>query len=190
MASSTREPRGVTLVRHPDTPCNAVHAVTASVSRDASGTLTAHYVINGEVAGLNVPEARPAHVGRELWRHTCCEIFISAGGAAYQEFNFAPSGAWAGYAFDAYRYGGPLDEALDPPPVSALSVLTDQHSIEIRAAIRLDRGLAAEKLLLALSAVIEERNGRLSYWALRHPPGKPDFHHRDGFTLELDEVRH
>ena len=38
---------------------------------------------------------------------------------------------------------------------------------------------------LGLSAVIEEADGRLSYWALAHPPGKPDFHHSDCFALEL-----
>jgi hypothetical protein len=120
-------------------------------------------------------------------------MFISRGGAEYHEFNFAPSGAWAAYAFDDYRRGGSLiHEALDPPLVSSLAVQSDQHGIEIQASIRLD-GLpppfARGRLVLALSAVIEERDGRLSYWALRHPPGKPDFHHRDGFTLELDEVR-
>ena len=36
-----------------------------------------------------------------------------------------------------------------------------------------------------LAAVIEETNGRRSYWALAHPPGKPDFHHADGFALEV-----
>jgi hypothetical protein len=36
--------------------------------------------------------------------------------------------------------------------------------------------------------VIEETNGRLSYWALAHPPGKPDFHHSDCFALELPAV--
>ena len=34
-------------------------------------------------------------------------------------------------------------------------------------------------------AVIEENDGRLSYWALRHAPGKPDFHHPEAFALEL-----
>ena len=36
-----------------------------------------------------------------------------------------------------------------------------------------------------LAAVLEDEDGRLSYWAARHPPGKPDFHHPDNFTLEL-----
>jgi hypothetical protein len=42
-----------------------------------------------------------------------------------------------------------------------------------------------ENLLVGLCAVIEDEHGRLSYWALRHAPGKPDFHRRDGFALEL-----
>ncbi len=39
---------------------------------------------------------------------------------------------------------------------------------------------------LALSAVIEETDGTKSYWALRHPPGAPDFHHPDCFALTLE----
>jgi len=38
---------------------------------------------------------------------------------------------------------------------------------------------------LGLSAVLEDRDGGFSYWALVHPPGKPDFHHRDCFALTL-----
>jgi hypothetical protein len=40
-------------------------------------------------------------------------------------------------------------------------------------------------LALALSAVVEDEHGGLSYWALKHPPGKPDFHHPDLFVLHL-----
>jgi hypothetical protein len=43
----------------------------------------------------------------------------------------------------------------------------------------------APVLHLALAAVIEDHRGQLSYWALEHPVGKPDFHHPDGFTIEL-----
>ncbi len=43
-------------------------------------------------------------------------------------------------------------------------------------------------LSLGLSAVIEDRSGALSYWALKHPPGKPDFHHADSFTLQIEPV--
>ncbi len=40
-------------------------------------------------------------------------------------------------------------------------------------------------LRLGLSAVLEMKDGSLSYWALAHPPGKPDFHHPDSFALTL-----
>ena len=36
------------------------------------------------------------------------------------------------------------------------------------------------------AAVVEETDGRLSYWALTHPAERPDFHHRDGFVLVLE----
>ncbi|HEY0337828.1 MAG TPA: hypothetical protein VGC70_10865, partial [Burkholderiales bacterium] len=48
---------------------------------------------------------------------------------------------------------------------------------------------AVHALTLAVSAVIEARDGSLSYWALKHPPGKPDFHCSDAFVLGLDEIR-
>src|SRR5574337_1296761 len=32
---------------------------------------------------------------------------------------------------------------------------------------------------------VRREDGGLGYWALRHPPGKPDFHHRDGLALTL-----
>jgi hypothetical protein len=36
-----------------------------------------------------------------------------------------------------------------------------------------------------MAAVIEDDAGGLSYWGLRHAPGKPDFHHPNGFALEV-----
>ncbi|NMF90687.1 hypothetical protein GPA26_19635, partial [Aromatoleum petrolei] len=40
-------------------------------------------------------------------------------------------------------------------------------------------------LELGLTAVVETLDGTLSYWALRHPSARPDFHLRDAFTLPL-----
>jgi hypothetical protein len=37
--------------------------------------------------------------------------------------------------------------------------------------------------------VVEDEAGAFAYWALKHPPGKPDFHHPDAFALVLDEIR-
>jgi hypothetical protein len=57
--------------------------------------------------------------------------------------------------------------------------------LELDATLQLASLQAARNLKLALTAVVEDDSGNLSYWALRHAPGKPDFHHPNGFVLEL-----
>jgi hypothetical protein len=156
----------------------------------ADGTLAVGYVIEGDLARLRVPPARAPRIAQRLWQHTCCEIFIAREGLpAYHEFNLSPSGEWAAHAFASYRDGGPLaDEGLAP----GIAVRSAADRLELDAVIRLDRlspSYAGAKLSIALSAVLEDDTGALSYWALRHPPGKPDFHHPAAFALELDEVR-
>jgi hypothetical protein len=122
-----------------------------------------------------------------LWQHTCFEVFIAVKGQpTYYEFNFSPSGEWAAYAFiKGYRDGGPIeDDGLHPEIV----VRSAANSFELEAIVRLDRLQAIKSqmpLRMGLSAVIEEKDGTLSYWALKHRPGKPDFHHPDSFALEL-----
>ena len=46
--------------------------------------------------------------------------------------------------------------------------------------------LSCMELAIGLSAVVEDADGGLSYWALRHPSAQPDFHLREGFVLSLD----
>jgi hypothetical protein len=40
-------------------------------------------------------------------------------------------------------------------------------------------------LQLALAVVLEDQHGVISYWALNHAPGNPDFHNDAGFVLKL-----
>lgn len=117
----------------------------------------------------------------ELWRHTCFELFIagsSGGGSSsgYREFNFAPDRRWAAYTFSGYRKGmAPL-----PTPAPWLTVKLDSPGLSAQLA---GAALPPRPWRIGLSAVIETATG-LSYWALRHPPGPPDFHHPDNFALE------
>ncbi len=193
MAPSTREPRVITLACHPDTPSEAARGVVAQIRRAQGGTLALTYLIDGDLARMKIPAHTFTRLGEQLWRHTCCEIFIARHGrAAYHEFNFAPSGAWAAYAFTRYRESGPLPAAPELPLVREVIARKAEDQLELGASIRLDRLSplhARAKLSLAVSTVIEDRDGGLSYWAMRHPPGPPDFHHPDAFALELDEVR-
>jgi len=180
----------VTLTRHPESDGEAARRVAARVRREPGGSLALTYLIDGDLARLRVPPPRLSRIAHRLWQHTCCECFLALQGVpGYHEFNFAPSGEWAAYAFAKYREGAPLaDEALNP----RIAVRRRAGKLELRASISLDRLSSMHprrKLALALSAVVEDEHGALSFWALKHPPGKPDFHHADGFALELDEIR-
>ena len=160
--------------------------VAARVSREPRGTLAITYSIEGDLTRLRVPPPRPPHIAPGLWQHTCCACFIAVkDDPGYHEFNLAPSGEWCAYAFAKYREGGPLvDEALNP----RIAVRSRTEQIELDASIPLDQLSANHphaSLMLALSAVIEDEHGGLSYWAVEHPPGKPDFHHSDSFILAL-----
>ena len=146
------------------------------------------FTLEGDLGRLRVPAPRAPRRADGLWQHTCCEIFVARKDLpAYHEFNLAPSGEWAAYAFAGYRSRVPLaGEELDP----RIAVRRAVGRLEMEARIRLDLLGYGGMLAIGLSAVVEDEHGTLAYWALRHPPGKPDFHHREAFALELDEARH
>ena len=65
---------------------------------------------------------------------------------------------------------------------------TTGSRLELEALVRLDELSAIHaraSLRIGLAAVIESSDGH-SYWALRHPLDKPDFHNADGFALVFD----
>lgn len=164
-----------TLARHPLSR-DAVRGISVRLER-IPGVLKLRYELDADLAALRVPPAGPACRGERLWQHTCFEIFLAARMPAYQEFNFSPSGEWATYSFRDYRQ--PAAGRTGTPTVS---VRSSGDRLALDAAIPLE---TEARLLVALSAVVESAKGSLSYWALRHPPGKPDFHHADAFALEL-----
>lgn len=175
-----------TLMRHPGPSGAAVRGIEVRVSwlqAEQTGGLALTYMLTGDCAQLRIPPLRRSAQVDGLWRHTCFEAFVSALGApAYRECNFSPSGEWAVYHFRGYRDRMTLGEEEPAPRSIARS---REQSLELDACIPLPLALTTQPLRLALSAVIEDHLGGLSYWALRHPPGKLDFHHADGFALEI-----
>ena len=165
-----------TLKLHPMSHSVAVDGIETEVSR-ADKRFIVSYRLSGRVADLVLPAQTVPVRTDELWRHTCFEAFVGDGAGGYAEFNFAPSGQWAAYRFDAYRQGMRLLE-LEAPQIT---VSTSDNLLELTAAFEVPGGAAQ----LALSAVIEEAGETVSYWALAHPPGKADFHHADCFALDL-----
>lgn len=197
----------VPLVPHPATP-SGVGAIEVEVARSAPRRIGLRYFVLGGAGHLALPRpARSPERRDELWKTTCFEAFLQPeGDSGYREFNFAPSGDWAAYRFDARREGMRNDPA-GPPAIEWSRDLpfvlgetpdpAEQHAFRaengwLRATLALD---AATDLplyrpwRLGLTAVIEEKSGRKSYWALKHPEGAPDFHDPACFTLELPAPR-
>lgn len=180
------------LLCHPATPCaldlRVSVALAVAGSEQGPGWLL-RYHLHGEVGGLRLPEPALPGPADGLWQHTCFEAFVArAGEAAYREFNFSPSGQWAAYRFSAERVRDLPAEARQAPVVPNLQLETTEHALTLLAWLphhALPAPAAGQPLQLGLTAVLEDRLGRLSYWALRHPGARPDFHHRDGFALDL-----
>lgn len=174
------------LKRHEDSEGDAATGVEVGLAWPAPGTLALTFVVTGDIGALKLPAAQPGVRTDELWRHTCLEAFVGqADGASYYEFNLAPSSQWAAYGFGRYREGmAPVLEVGDP----AISVDTGAKRFRLQATLNLGDLSDLDSRTtwrLALTAVIEQRDGLKSYWALAHPVGRPDFHHADGFSQIL-----
>jgi len=184
---SHQPPRTVEIVCHPATPTSVVRRIDVGVGMLRDGALRLRYFLDGEIDRIALPPRGVAGRAERLWQHTCFEAFVARRDAlAYCELNFSPSEAWAAFGFSAYREGmSPI--SLQSDPAIAVSVSEDRLALEAIVGPEILLALpGASSLRLALSAVVEETDGRLSYWALAHPAERPDFHHRDGFVLPLE----
>ncbi|MEA2979599.1 MAG: hypothetical protein QOF09_1422 [Alphaproteobacteria bacterium] len=174
---------------HPDSRCFAAAHVEVEVARRHADSLALSYIVTGKISDVHLPPVMAPARSDELWRHTCFEAFVRASsGAEYYEFNFAPSRQWAVYRFSSYRSGMCVAAEISPPPIE---VGSSPDRYKLQATLELNRlsGLPRKALWrLGLSALIEDTSGCKSYWALAHPPGKPDFHHTDCFAYEFSPV--
>jgi hypothetical protein len=199
-ASVSAEP--LRLVCHPSIGITPVRAITASLrvqdgSREGdTQSLVATWRLEAELDALRIPARVRPCTADDLWRHTCFELFVRRGReTAYREVNVSPSSAWALYAFEGYRAGMQPVEPLRAVP--SIELHYDSRVLALTAHLPFDliaerdatgRRSRDDELRLNVAAVIEDRHGTLSYWALTHPdPLRPDFHHPDGF---VHEIRH
>jgi hypothetical protein len=168
------------LHRHPYTPSSNIRAVAVEIRMTDGDEMLLTFKVDG-AEFLNSQPLLTSERCDNLWTTTCFEIFIQPKDSdAYFEFNFSPSTQWAAYKFDRYREGL-SDLALSVSPHIQRGS-DDSFIIEVDLDLS---DIQNTELLVAFSAVIEEKDGTKSYWALKHPPGKPDFHHRDCFALTL-----
>ena len=172
------------LIRHPDSASAAVTAIEVEIARPHPGSLVLSYLVTGTIGDLRLPAVTKPTRTDELWRRTCFEVFVlPSPDPSYYEFNLSPSTQWAAYGFAGYRSGMRVANEIAQPRID---VSCGGERYVLSALLNLDplvQGDAAWRL--GLSAVIEDEDGMISYWALAHPKGRADFHHSDCFALEL-----
>ncbi|HYC15927.1 MAG TPA: DOMON-like domain-containing protein [Pseudolabrys sp.] len=174
---------------HPDSQGSAVTGIEVEVVCPRADSLILSYTVIGKISEVRMATGVRSARSDELWRHTCFEAFVRASSeAGYYEFNFAPSTQWAAYQFTGYRSGMRVAAEISAP---LIEVRSSPDCYVLQASLELERLLSLPRKALwdlGLSALIEDKNGHKSYWALAHPPGKPDFHHADCFAYKFSPV--
>lgn len=171
-----------TLACHPETPCAAIERIEARLDHGARGGWSIQFRMTGDarriLAPLRAPGSSPERRD-ELWRHTCCELFVrDTTGSGYREYNFAPGGDWAAYGFSDYRA---RRVSLETPPPR---IVLERSPAALTVSVTLgETPFAAPEagVRVGIACVVETTTG-LSYWALAHAPGRPDFHHERSFV--------
>lgn len=155
--------------------------VRVALARAADGGLSADFVIDAPPGTLAVPAAGESLPADRLWAYTCCELFLArAGSPAYREYNFSPSGQWAGWSFADYRQ---RDAAAPPLPAPRLDWQRGATLLRLQLvlpAAALPPGSGA--LELSPTVVVCAADGRVAHFARAHPRAQADFHDRGAFA--------
>jgi hypothetical protein len=173
----------VLLTCHAQSLASGVEGISVTITRGTSGDVTLTYRVFGETGALEIPARSTPHRIDDLWKITCFEMFIgNFEDENYLEYNFSPSGQWAAYRFASYRAEMNNLETAAPDIMFEQSV----NALALTATVPLPDAWRERDLRAGLSAVIATKSGNNSYWAAAHPPGKPDFHHKDCFAVQLE----
>lgn len=157
--------------------------ITGAIARD-SNQLQITYKLTG-ASQIIIPQPSPTPTRQyDLWEHTCMELFVQPqDSTSYWEFNLSPAGHWNVFRLLDYRQDLAEELVFDSLP---FGVLQQANVLQLNLLVELDRIIAPEqKLKVGITSVIEDRDGRLSYWALSHPDKEADFHHQDGFAIDI-----
>ncbi len=188
-SGSPSSPQARQPVQHPFAlrsfaPSPASLALAGSVHRDGD-RLSLRYRLEDPEGLVLVPSAIAApRRCYDLWTSTCFEFFLAEPGAEpYWEGNLAPNGDWNLFRLSGYRQGLAPESAIN-----ALPFVVERAGGGLDLMVSLDLGalpLAGRPLELAVTAVVELRDGEILYWALAHPGEQADFHWREGFALRV-----
>lgn len=172
------------LVPHADAQPSQPFRVWVNVDHSgafgATATTNMWFCVAAPASRFVIPQPADPERTEDLWQTTCFEAFLrEPGEETYREWNFAPSGQWAAYDFSAYRDGRADAEVAAP----YIRIEDNMTWWALGATIAVDADASWQ---LGLSAILEEKDGTKSYWALAHGAGeKPDFHDPACFAAHL-----
>jgi len=174
----------ISLLPHP-TSRPTVEKVEILIWRDET-TFDLDVRLFGSPLRVKLPSTDDPRRTDELWQTTCFEAFLRPlGSDVYFELNLSPSGNWAAYRFDNYRSGirdARIECSPDPDVWCQDGIRMQEATFDFSGEPALDSAVPWD---IGLSAVIEEKDGTKSYWALAHGRGPPDFHNAACFAHYL-----
>ncbi|MBC7429050.1 MAG: hypothetical protein H7336_10590 [Bacteriovorax sp.] len=141
------------------------------------------YRLTGDLGSIDMGPETPKHARvLKLWEKTCFELFMKGPGETYMEFNFSLCFEWNCFLFEKLR--GPIVEYKKIDLLKFDILLSNDV---VHAIIEIDKkkfpdSFFKEKLLVGITSVIKEEDGRFSYWALSHKDIKPNFHDPRSFV--------
>lgn len=160
--------------------------IDLSVTVDRRGNfLVLRYEMAGTIESILMAEREYPTRQIGLWETTCFECFFGVPGQdLYWEVNLSTAGHWNIFRLDGYRLG--LREEL---AIKELTVLIDRSAFSLETELDLSLlGLETFELELSVTAVIADKLGGVSYWAVCHGGIEADFHLRDSFVIRINLV--
>lgn len=164
-------------------PCN--FEVKCSLLKNEN-KIELQYNVVGPISSLsfenfNQQQFRPD----EIWKRSCFELFLKdPSSTRYYEFNFSPQGAWNSYYFNNYRElaGHSL---INKEPIISFEKSINQVSCFVE--LNLSNWISKRFTLASTTCILKNQDNHNNYFAPSHPCDDPDFHHYDGFTINLGE---
>jgi len=158
--------------------------ITGTIVRQ-TGELSIGCTLQGNLPELAIPapEKSPERKDR-LWEETCLELFLGEEGSdRYWEFHLSPAGHWNVYRFTSYRKEMREEQDFTSLP---FRVRKEPEAFRFSLDVGIGKIIPPDRTIeVGVGAIIKTVAGKTTHWALIHPGPRPDFHRRDGFTLNI-----
>lgn len=175
-------PDWLKLNRHHHSEETCIKSVSVRFELLQQNNIAISYAAEGDLCNIAIPPRRNGVRKDNLWRTTCFEFFAAFDNdPSYWEYNFSPSTDWSAYRFSSHRRGR-RDEKETAIEELFLRKTDKRLNMNMRLSLDSLKWRSLRMACFGFSAIFEDKSGRQSYWALQHPQGDPDFHHRISFS--------